>query len=211
MTVDGTVVKAADRPTDPESEAVAVEGKTICYRKHLYIMMNKPQGYVSASHDEKEKTVLELLPEDMRRSGLFPAGRLDKDTEGLLIITDDGEFAHRMTAPGKGVYKTYIARLDGQPDEQTVKRFGEGITLGDGEGCLPAKLTVLEDCCAAVEICEGKYHQVKRMFAACGLHVCALKRIKIGALALDERLSAGECRLLNKDEIDNLLKNQYDT
>lgn len=208
VTVNGKTEKTTDRKIDPDKDEICLDGKPVSYIKFLYIMMNKPKGYVSATRDRDEKTVLDLLPEEYRRSGLFPAGRLDKDTEGLLIITDDGAFGHSMTAPGKEVYKTYIATLDAPADKSAAAAFREGITLDDGEKCRPAFLDILEECDVRVRICEGKYHQVKRMCAAVGRHVEALRRISIGALDLDPSLAPGECRLLTEEEKAKLLVNK---
>ena len=205
--VDGAVVRLIDRKTDPEKEHVTVSGQPLEYHKFLYIMMNKPAGFVSATRDRDERTVLELLPPDMRRAGLFPAGRLDKDTEGLMIITDDGVFGHSLTAPGKTVYKTYVAQLDAPVTADMVGRFADGLTIDGGEVCRPAVLEPMEGSSARVKICEGKFHQVKRMFAACGLHVEHLRRVAIGALPLDESLAPGECRLITEDERKALLRN----
>jgi len=207
VTVNGKTEKSTDRKVDPEKDTICLDGKPVSYIEFLYIMMNKPKGYVSATRDRDEQTVLDLLPEKFRRSGLFPAGRLDKDTEGLLIITDDGAFGHSMTAPGKEVYKTYIARLDAPADQSAVEAFHRGIELDGGEKCRPARLEILDDCLVRVRICEGKYHQVKRMCAAVGRHVEELRRVSIGALQLDPELSAGECRLLTENERELLLKN----
>ncbi|MBQ9993521.1 MAG: rRNA pseudouridine synthase [Clostridia bacterium] len=207
VTVNGKVEKLIDRKVDPEKDEILLDGHSVTYREYLYIMMNKPQGYVSASRDRDEKTVLDLLPPEFARSGLFPAGRLDKDTEGLLIITDDGEFSHKMLAPGKEVYKTYIAQLDGPVTSEQADAFRKGITLSSGEQCLPATIEDIGDNLARIRICEGKYHQVKRMCAATGRKVLALRRVSIGALQLDETLASGECRLLSEDELCKLLKN----
>ncbi len=208
VTVNGTADKAIDRKVDPDKDEITLDGKPVSYREYLYIMMNKPAGYVSATRDRDEKTVLELLPEEYRRSSVAPAGRLDKDTTGLLILTDDGAFAHRLTAPGKHVYKTYIAKLDCPADAAMAARFSEGIELADGDKCLPASLTWDGDGTeVTVKICQGMYHQVKRMCAACGRHVTELRRTAIGQLTLDVTLEPGECRLLTTQECADLLTN----
>ncbi len=208
VTVNGKPEKSTDRKIDPDKDTICLDGKPVCYIEFLYIMMNKPRGCVSATRDRDEQTVLELLPEEYQRSGLFPAGRLDKDTEGLLIITDDGAFGHSMTAPGKEVYKTYLATLDKAPDADAVRAFREGLELDSGEKCRPARLELLGGTDVRVTICEGKYHQVKRMCAAVGCHVEALRRVSIGALDLDESLAPGECRLLTEEERAALLRNR---
>ena len=162
--------------------------------------MNKPQGVVSATEDRECQTVIDLVPKHLYRKGLFPAGRLDKDTEGLLIITDDGEFAHKMLAPKSGIYKKYYAEVDGEITEETVKAFEQGIEFADGTRCLPGKLEIKDKNSGFVEICEGKFHQVKKMFLVCGLKVTFLKRISIGNLVLDSNLPIGKCRELEKTE-----------
>lgn len=208
VSVNGSVEKSIDRKVDPGKDEILLEGRSVSYREYLYIMMNKPAGYVSATRDRDEKTVLELLPEDMRRSGVAPAGRLDKDTTGMLILTDDGAFAHKLTAPGKEVYKTYIALLDSPADEAMAERFAQGIELADGDKCLPAQLEITGDGTEVrIRICQGMYHQVKRMCAACGRKVLQLRRTAIGALELDGGLGEGECRLLDESERAVLLKN----
>lgn len=207
--VDGKVVKEIDLKIDPESQSVDVGGKRINYREHLYIMMNKPSGVISASEDPKQKTVLDILPQELFRNGLFPAGRLDIDTEGLLIITDDGEFSHKMLSPRNNIYKVYEAELDGSLSDDDIKRLESGIEIDGGEKCLPAKVEILRDTecnLASISICEGKYHQVKRMFKAVGRKVLHLKRVKIGDVYLDASLGAGEARELTVEEIKDLIK-----
>lgn len=196
VAVNGSIVTDPALKLDPEAAEITVSGEKIGYRNHVYVMMNKPLGVLSATEDKREKTVLDLLPENLRRRGLAPAGRLDKDTTGLLILTDDGEMLHRIISPRSGIFKRYYARLDALPDEETVKKFEEGVTLSDGTKCLPARLEPVENSSAYVEICEGKFHQVKRMFKACGLTVTALKRLKIGGLELDSKLHEGSWREL---------------
>ena len=201
VAVNGGTEKSIDRKINPEKDEVLLDGRPVSYREYLYIIMNKPEGYVSATRDRDEKTVTELLPEEYRRSGVAPAGRLDKDTTGLLILTDDGAFAHRLTAPGKKVYKTYIAALDCPADEEMKQRFAQGITLADGDECLPASLEIMGGGTEVrVRICQGMYHQVKRMCAACGRKVVRLQRVSIGSLKLDPLLEPGKCRLLSEEE-----------
>ncbi len=202
VTVDGTAAVSPEQKVDPQRQSIAVDGEPLFYQKHLYLMMNKPAGVVSATSDAREKTAVDLVPLEYQRSGLFPAGRLDKDTTGFLLITDDGDFAHRMLAPKKHVSKTYHAVLDAAAGEEQCARFASGLTLKDGFVCLPARVRMLqqEPAVAEVVLHEGKYHQVKRMFAACGLHVQALKRVAIGGVALDKTLEPGECRPLTQQE-----------
>lgn len=203
VTVDGAVCRQASQKLDPAAHTVAVDGKPLGYAEYVYFMLNKPAGILCVSRDKKVPTVMDLLPQEYRRRGLFPAGRLDKDTHGLVLITDDGDFAHRMLSPRHHIPKTYLARLDKPLSEEMAQQFRAGPTLADGTACQPAHLTVLEagdNPLAEVVIYEGKYHQIKRMFAAVGCHVEWLKRIKMGGLALDESLAEGECRPLTEQE-----------
>ena len=163
--------------------------------------MNKPEGILSASNDKNRKTVVDLVPDSLKRAGLFPVGRLDKDTTGLLIITDDGEFAHNVIAPKKNVVKTYRVTLDGEVTEDMVELFKKGITLADGTVCRSAELIPLGNNSAEIKISEGKYHQIKRMFGVVDLGVEALERIAMGNLKLPQNLPRGECRELKKSEI----------
>lgn len=198
--LNGTVIRAADTKVDTESDTVSLDGQPLTYQQYVYYMMDKPAGVVSATKDREERTVLDLLPPELYRDGLFPAGRLDKDTTGLLLITDDGDYAHRMLSPKKHVQKRYIATLDREPDDSIASAFEAGIVLGDGTVCKSGQAVPLGGCRVAVEISEGKYHQVKRMFAALGYHVEALRRVRIGGLALDEGLHPGEVRALTAEE-----------
>lgn len=196
--INGEVCKKIDFKIDVSTDKIEVNGQALRYREYVYIMMNKPAGVVSATEDKHDKTVIDILPEEFRRKGLFPAGRLDKDTEGLLIITDDGDFAHRMLSPKKHVDKKYIAKLDGEITEEMIKKFEDGIVFADGVCCLPARLERFDGdkMTAVVTICEGKFHQVKKMFAVCGVNVVHLQRISIGNLYLDSKLPIGCCKLL---------------
>lgn len=199
--VNNEVIKKPEFKADAENCSITVRGQAVNYSEHIYIMLNKPSGVVSATTDKHEKTVIDILPEEYRRKGLFPAGRLDKDTEGLLIITDDGDFAHKMLSPKKHVDKKYIAELDGEITDDMIREFKKGIVFADGTRCMPAKLEIIPNCdnkSGIVTICEGKFHQVKKMFACCGLKVVHLKRISIGNLYLDSKLPIGSCKLLTK-------------
>jgi 16S rRNA pseudouridine516 synthase len=202
VTVDGVIVRAADDKLDPTAHHIAVNGKSVRYKKYLYIMMNKPDGVVSASNDSHVKTVIDILPDDLRRKGLFPVGRLDKDTTGLLVITDDGAFAHAVTSPGKKVFKTYRVTLDGALTAENIARLCEGITIDGNELCLPAQVGILDEehFIYEMRICEGKYHQIKRMAQAVGRNVTALRRTAVGSLTLDPSLGAGEVRELTDQE-----------
>ena len=176
------------------------------YRAQRYYMLNKPMGVITASRDERHDTVLELFPAELRR-GLFAVGRLDKDTEGLLLITDDGALSHALMSPNRHVEKEYEAVVDGALAADAVLRFEQGMTLRDGTECKPAKLEILEtepELSVRVTLKEGKYHQVKRMIAAVGGTVTALKRLRLGGLWLDKTLAPGEFRELTQEELENL-------
>ena len=205
--VGDAVVRAADFKADAAAQVICVDGAPLRYRRFMYIMMNKPPGVISATDDPRQRTVLDLLPQPLRRRGLFPVGRLDKDTEGLLLLTDDGDYAHRVLSPRKGIDKLYEATVDGPIGEAEIAAFGAGLTLGDGTPCLPAGLQVLQPGDAPrVLVCirEGKFHQVKRMFRAVGRTVLTLRRIQIGALPLDPKLEPGEFRELTDAERDSV-------
>ena len=201
--VNGRAVRLPDFKADAQADSITVGGASLAYKQFVYIMMNKPAGVVSASRDPKMKTVVDLVPEALNRRGLFPAGRLDRDTTGLLILTDDGDFAHRMLAPKKHVYKLYHATIDGPVGEAEIKRFAEGVEFEDGTLCLPATLTVVlpgEQPTVEVKIREGKFHQVKKMFRAVGRTVLTLERVRIGSLALDPALGLGQSREMTQEE-----------
>lgn len=200
ITVNGIVVRSFDEKINTDSDSIELFGKNVSYNKFLYIVMNKPKGVLSASRDSKQQTVLDILPESLHRRGLFTVGRLDKDTTGLLLITDDGDFSHRLMSPKKMVYKTYEAELDGDLTEDMVKKFADGIVLIDGTKCLPAEIEKTGERLCKIKICEGKYHQVKRMLGTVGLGVVNLKRVSIGALSLPEDLKEGEARALTEIE-----------
>ena len=203
VTVDGTIVRSGEQKADGDLQQIAVDGAVLCYREFLYLMMNKPAGVISASSDPKARTVVDLVPPALQRRGLFPAGRLDKDTTGLLILTDDGDFAHRMLSPKKGVDKLYEAVVDGPITDAEMEAFERGVVFADGTVCLPAGLTVLqqgENPLVLVRIHEGKFHQVKKMFLSVGRTVLSLRRVQIGLLRLDSALCEGECRELTPEE-----------
>ena len=208
--VNGTVVKAADTKIDETSDEVTICGRNISYVSYEYYMLNKPAGVVSATEDRRDTTVIDLIKEKKRKD-LFPVGRLDKDTEGLLLITNDGDLAHRLLAPKKHVDKVYYAKVAGIVTEEDVKRFAEGIDIGaeEEEMTRPAKLDIMksaEESEIRLTIHEGKFHQVKRMFLAVGKEVTYLKRERMGTLCLDENLKPGEYRLLTEEEIENVRK-----
>ncbi|MBQ6067302.1 MAG: rRNA pseudouridine synthase [Clostridia bacterium] len=209
VTVNGEKADKAELPVDADRDAVAVGGKAVGYKKHLYIMMNKPAGVVSASRDENEKTVIDLLPEPLRRAGLFPAGRLDKDTTGFVLITDDGAFAHDILSPRRHVPKNYTVWTQRALTDAETERFRGGMTVGD---------TVFEKAeiepdrydpdenrwLYSVTIREGRYHQLKIMFAALGAPLVRLRRNRIGGLALDPSLLPGQARELTPEEVSSV-------
>jgi 16S rRNA pseudouridine516 synthase len=199
VTVNGSAA-AADEKFDPAA-CIEVDGEKIICETHCYIMLHKPAGLLSATRDPRQPTVLNLFPQHLRRIGLFPAGRLDKDTEGLLLLTNDGALAHRLLSPKKHVDKTYFVRVEGIFTQEDVTAFRKGMTLGDGSNCLPAglRLTGQPDC-AEITLQEGKYHQIKRMLAARGKPVRYLKRLTIGPLTLDPALAPGDYRPLTSEE-----------
>ena len=204
--VNNTIVKDASLKFDCEADDIIVDGKPLRKGKFVYIMLNKPKGVVSATNDTKDLTVIDILPDELKRKNLFPAGRLDKDTTGFCLITDDGDFAHDILAPAHHVSKTYIAELDKDIDfEKARQSFKDGVVLADGTVLLSADLEKIEsekgNPVFKVVVNEGKYHQVKRMFASLGSTVIELKRIKIGELFLDENLKEGESRLLTREEL----------
>lgn len=202
--IDGTVVKDSGLQVDIESQEIRVGGSRLLYKDFIYILMNKPQGVISATEDNREKTVLDLLPDEFKTFDPFPVGRLDKDTEGLLLLTNDGQLSHRLLSPKKHVPKTYMARVRGRVNEEDVKVFSKGVTLEDGYKTMASQLLILEQgSISSVEITiyEGKYHQVKRMFKAVDKEVIYLKRISMGELKLDEKLEPGDFRELDKNEL----------
>lgn len=202
--VNGRIAASAEEKFDASCAAFSVDGELVRLRSFAYVMLHKPAGVLSATEDGKGKTVLDLLPEPYRKRGLFPVGRLDKDTEGLLLLTDDGQLAHALLSPKKHVDKLYYARVDGALDDADVAAFEAGMTLGDGLACLPAGLEIVSPNEALVTLREGKFHQIKRMFAACGKPVLYLKRLAMGGLSLDSALAPGEWRELTAEEEDML-------
>ena len=204
--IDDTIVKSPEQKIDTGTQKVFCEGQEVGYKKYEYYMLNKPAGYVSATTDAKDKTVLELITAKKRKD-LFPVGRLDKDTEGLLLITNDGDLAHRLLAPKKHVDKLYYAKVDGVVTEEDRQAFAEGVNIGEDEMTRPAVLEILKsDEVSEIHLTvqEGKFHQVKRMFEAVGKKVIYLKRISMGTLQLDENLKLGEYRPLTEEELEHL-------
>lgn len=205
VTLNGEVVRQSDTKASPESDDIRLDGKRI-FAGLVYIMLHKPEGYVSATEDREEHTVLELLPKELRNRGVFPVGRLDKDTTGLLILTNDGDFGHAVTSPKHHVPKLYEVYSDGEMCDDDVAAFKNGVSLKDGTLCLPAELFIdkADPKHSTVRISEGKYHQVKRMYASRGKPVFKLKRLSVGGLSLDERLGPGEWRELTQMEIESV-------
>ncbi len=205
VSVNGSVVRSGDTKIQPDKDKVTLNGKELVYRQFLYIMLNKPDGVVCATRDGLSSTVLELLPEQFRRKGLFPAGRLDKDTEGFVFITDDGALAHKMLSPKNHVEKEYIVTLAEAAQSGYIQKFADGITIDEGEECMPAQLTLTDNKhIVHLILHEGKYHQVKRMMEAVGNKVTHLKRVRIGGITLDATLKAGESREITPQELAQL-------
>ena len=206
VTVNDQIIKKPETKVNEETDTVVCQGQPIHYRKYVYYMLNKPAGVVSATEDKNDRTVLELI-EEKQRKDLFPVGRLDKDTEGLLLITNDGELAHQLLSPKKHVDKVYFARIDGKVTEEDIRRFAEGLEIGEEKPTLPAYLEILESeeiSEIRLTIREGKFHQVKRMFHAVGKEVIYLKRLQMGSLVLDPQLALGEYRELTGQELEAL-------
>ncbi len=206
--VDGMPARSADEKADPERAEIAVNGEPIVYRRYTWLMLHKPAGVLSATEDGRGTTVLDLLPEELRRQGLFPVGRLDKDTEGLLLLTNEGGLAHDLLSPRHHVDKEYYVRTAGRLTPEDQAAFRAGMVLGDGLRCMPAELRILRaeetESEAAVTLREGKFHQVKRMLAARGKPVQYLKRVRMGNLTLDPQLQRGQFRFLTAQEVSAL-------
>lgn len=203
VTVNSIVEKDGSRKLDPEQARVALDGKPLGGRERMVVMLNKPQGYVTATEDTAQKTVMELIPERWRHQELKPVGRLDKATEGLLLFTNDGELLHRLISPKKQVSKVYYARHEGQAGPEDVEAFRQGLTLRDGTVCLPAGLEPLGPGESLITVHEGKYHQVRRMMASRGMTVEYLERRQEGNLVLGD-LPRGAVRELTEEEIREL-------
>ena len=203
ISVDGKVEKDAARKVDPDTQTVLLDGAPLQGKRRMVVMLHKPEGYVTATEDKKERTVMELLPEEYQHQELKPVGRLDKATEGLLLFTNDGDLLHRLISPKKEVPKVYYARHEGQATQEDVQAFADGLTLRDGTKCLSAILEPMGAGESRVTVCEGKYHQVRRMMASRGMTVLYLKREQEGGLALGE-LPLGKTRELTQQEIADL-------
>lgn len=207
VTVDGVPARSAEEKADPETAEIAVNGEVVTYRRYTWVMLNKPAGYLSATEDGRGPTVLDLLPRELQKQGLFPVGRLDKDTEGLLLLTNEGALAHDLLSPKRHVDKVYYARTEGRLTEADCEAFAAGLVLPDGLRCQSGRLEILSAGAvseAHVTIHEGKFHQVKRMLAFLGKPVVYLERIKMGNLPLDLSLSRGSFRFLTDLEVEEL-------
>lgn len=200
IAVDGRIVSSSSEKADPMTMLLTVDGKPLEFKRNLYLVLNKPKGYVSATEDREHPTVLELVPQEYRGRDLFPAGRLDRDTTGLMIITDDGVLAHNILAPKKHVPKRYHVELDIPVTEEMRLGFSEGVMLNDGV-CKAADLIKTGEKTAEVTLREGRYHQIKRMFGCFGAEVVELKRLGMGRLTLPEDLAEGECREMSEEEL----------
>lgn len=203
VTVDGVSVRDNGAKIDPQRQTVCLDGQTLSGRRRVVVMLNKPAGYVTATEDATERTVMELLPRELLAMDVKPVGRLDKATEGLLLFTNDGELLHRLISPKKEVPKVYHARHEGTASQEDVAAFDAGLELRDGTRCLPARLEPLGPGESRITVCEGKYHQVRRMMAARGMHVTYLERQQEGCLTLDG-LPRGQTRELSEEEIEAL-------
>ncbi len=213
--VNGAVVKDSSCKVDPLRDHIELDGHQVVYREHIYLMMNKPAGVISATEDDYQRTVLDLLSEQYRALRPFPVGRLDKDTEGLLLLTNDGQLSHQLLSPKKHVPKLYAANVRGRVDEADVEAFRRGVELDDGYVTMPAELHVLsvrhdeqsghDESYIELQIVEGKFHQVKRMFQAVGKQVTYLKRLKMGDVILDPELKPGDYRELTETELNQLI------
>lgn len=208
--INDKLIKSPDYKVDEINDQVILDGKRLVYQKYVYIMMNKPQDTISATEDAIEKTVVDILREEDRIYKVFPVGRLDKDTEGLMLLTNDGELAHRLISPKKDVVKKYYVEVSGVLKDEHLQIVETGVTLEDGYKCKAAKLEILEsnnhESKANIYITEGKFHQVKRMMKSLGTTVTYLKRLSIGSLKLDENLKLGDYRYLTEEELNKLNK-----
>ena len=200
LTVNGEIVRRSDIKVDPEKDEIAIYGKPMLVKKYVYLILNKPEGYISATEDKSQATVLELIPEEFKCREVFPVGRLDKDTTGLMILSDDGEFAHNILAPKKHVEKEYEVTVDIKVTEEMKQGFLEGVDLNDGV-CKTAILEITGDYTANVTLTEGRYHQIKRMFGCFGAKVVKLHRTRMGKLVLPNDLEVGDSRELTEEEI----------
>ncbi len=207
ITVDGVRIVDIGFKADAGSSVIALDGNNITYKKYIYVMINKPEGVLSASEDKSRETVVDLVKRHFNRDGLFPVGRLDKNTTGLLIVTDDGDFGHKVISPKSYIEKEYIVGLDKPISNEDILKLEAGVTLVDGTVLRPAQVNVLENRQnISVVITEGKYHEIKRMLGTVGIGVETLKRVRIGKLMLDPSLLTGECREMSDEELSLVVK-----
>ena len=207
--IDGVIIKDSSSKLDPENSEIKVKDEVVVYREFIYLMLNKPQGVISATNDKLHETVIDIIDEEFLAFDPFPVGRLDKDTEGLLLISNDGKLSHKLLSPKKKIAKTYYAEVEGRVTEEDIKSFKEGVYIDDDYKTLPANLNILEsEDISKIEltIVEGKFHQVKRMFHAVDKEVVYLKRISMGSLVLDDELELGEYRELTQRELEELFE-----
>ena len=201
--VNGNIINKSDFKVNPDIDIIEVSGEVLKVKKYVYLILNKPKGYVSATVDKTDRTVLDLVPLEYSHRDLFPAGRLDKDTTGLMIITDDGNFAHNILSPNKHISKTYHVTIDIPLTNEMTDGFKNGVRLNDGE-CKTASLEIIDTYNAIVTLTEGRYHQIKRMFGCFKAKVLELKRTKMGKLELPDNLKEGECRELTQKELEQV-------
>lgn len=208
VSIDGEIIKDSSYKFEPENSTIMVKDEEVLYRENIYLMMNKPQGVVSATIDNLHETVIDLIDDEFKAFDPFPVGRLDIDTEGLLMISSDGKLAHQLLSPKKHVAKTYYAEVEGKVTDEDIREFAEGVYIEDDYKTLPAELNILESGEVSkieLTIVEGKFHQVKRMFQAVDKEVVYLRRMSMGTLALDPELELGEYRELTQEELENLI------
>ena len=199
--LDGVPAASPEQKIDPETADIRVDGETVSYRRFTYVLLHKPAGVLSAVEDSRQRTVLDLLPQELKRQGLSPVGRLDKDTEGLLLLTNDGALTHRLLSPKSHVDKVYYARTEGTPTEADAARLAQGITLADGLRCLPAELKICGEGQVLLTLREGKFHQAKRMLAFCGTPVVYLKRLSMGRCAWGRICGRGNFVILPRKKL----------
>jgi len=198
--VNGVPASSSEMKVDPEIDQIFFDGKRVNYKEYVYVLMYKPNGVITATEDTQQETVIDLLPKSYANMGVFPVGRLDKDTTGLLILTNDGDYAHSVITPKKLVPKRYKASVDGQLDSSDIQAFEDGLVLADGTQCMSAQLEIVRPSVGICTVYEGKYHQVKRMFASRGKHVTSLHRMSIGSLVLDVGMNPGDYREMDLEE-----------
>ena len=206
ITINGKIASKKDEKVDENKDIICIDGNVLKYSKFIYIMLNKPAGILSATEDKNQKTVISLLPENLQKKGLFPVGRLDKETLGLLILTNDGDFCHKMISPKSNISKVYKFELADEIEEEQIKHIEKGIELKDGYTTLPCKIKMENKTKGEITITEGKYHQIRRMFGAVGNLVVYLERIKEGNISLDKNLQRGNFRELSVNEVEKALK-----